>query len=159
MTNKIIGGILVVLVLGLAGVYWLGVRAGDTNMPVVQNFQECVDAGYPVMETYPEQCRTPDGRTFVNPDQVAPNTPDAGGPSTGSTNSPQTGAEEPVFCTADAYQCPDGSWVGRMGPNCEFVCPATQNPVACTLEAKICPDGSAVGRTGPNCEFAPCPGQ
>ena len=26
-------------------------------------------------------------------------------------------------CTADAMQCPDGTWVGRTGPNCEFVCP------------------------------------
>jgi len=32
-------------------------------------------------------------------------------------------ANEPVFCTADAMQCPDGSWVGRTGPKCEFVCP------------------------------------
>lgn len=31
----------------------------------VGNFQECAAAGYPVMESYPEQCRTPDGRTFV----------------------------------------------------------------------------------------------
>jgi uncharacterized protein YneF (UPF0154 family) len=29
-----------------------------------------------------------------------------------------------VFCTMDAMQCPDGSWVGRSGPNCEFKCPA-----------------------------------
>ena len=29
-----------------------------------------------------------------------------------------------VACTADAMQCPDGSYVGRTGPNCEFVCPA-----------------------------------
>ena len=28
-----------------------------------------------------------------------------------------------VVCTADAMQCPDGSYVGRSGPNCEFVCP------------------------------------
>jgi len=30
--------------------------------------------------------------------------------------------DEPTACTADAYQCPDGSYVGRTGPNCEFVC-------------------------------------
>ena len=31
---------------------------------------------------------------------------------------------EAVFCTQDAMQCPDGSYVGRTGPNCEFaVCP------------------------------------
>lgn len=28
-----------------------------------------------------------------------------------------------VYCTADAMMCPDGSYVGRTGPNCEFVCP------------------------------------
>lgn len=30
---------------------------------------------------------------------------------------------EGVACTMDAMQCPDGSYVGRTGPNCEFVCP------------------------------------
>lgn len=30
---------------------------------------------------------------------------------------------ELVACTADAKMCPDGSYVGRSGPNCEFVCP------------------------------------
>lgn len=25
-------------------------------------------------------------------------------------------------CTADAYQCPNGNWVGRTGPSCQFVC-------------------------------------
>lgn len=32
--------------------------------------------------------------------------------------------EEPTICTADAMLCPDGTYVGRSGPNCEFVCPA-----------------------------------
>lgn len=31
---------------------------------------------------------------------------------------------EPVFCTQEAKVCPDGSFVSRTGPNCEFaVCP------------------------------------
>lgn len=34
------------------------------------SFDECVRAGYPVAETFPQQCRTPDGRVFVNPAQV-----------------------------------------------------------------------------------------
>jgi hypothetical protein len=29
----------------------------------------------------------------------------------------------PVACTADAKLCPDGTYVGRSGPKCEFVCP------------------------------------
>lgn len=28
-----------------------------------------------------------------------------------------------VMCTADAMQCPDGSYIGRTGPSCAFVCP------------------------------------
>lgn len=33
--------------------------------------------------------------------------------------------EEPVFCTLDAKICPDGSYVGRVPPTCEFAaCPA-----------------------------------
>ncbi len=31
---------------------------------------------------------------------------------------------EGVVCTMDAKMCPDGSYVGRQGPNCEFAaCP------------------------------------
>jgi len=36
---------------------------------VITNFDECAAAGYPIQETFPEQCSTPDGRTFVNEDQ------------------------------------------------------------------------------------------
>ena len=32
---------------------------------VITSFDECVRAGYPVLESYPLQCSTPDGRTFV----------------------------------------------------------------------------------------------
>ena len=31
-----------------------------------------------------------------------------------------------IVCTQEAMQCPDGSWVGRSGPRCEFVCPRTE---------------------------------
>lgn len=66
-------------------------------------------------------------------------------------------------CTEEAKVCPDGSAVGRTGPNCEFAeCPnvlvGDDGPgVMCTADAKICPDGTGVGRVGPDCEFAPCP--
>lgn len=36
------------------------------------------------------------------------------------------GQPGPVFCTQEAKLCPDGSYVGRTGPKCEFAaCPAT----------------------------------
>lgn len=41
-----------------------------------------------------------------------------------------TDCTEEVACTMDATQCPDGSWVGRTGPNCQFVCP-TPNQTSC----------------------------
>ncbi len=49
--------------------------------------------------------------------------PDAGGTCV------KEGATKPkeneVMCTMEAKQCPDGSWVGRSGPKCEFAaCPA-----------------------------------
>lgn len=31
----------------------------------INSFESCVAIGYPILETYPEQCKTPDGRTFV----------------------------------------------------------------------------------------------
>ena len=40
---------------------------------------------------------------------------------------------EPIACTADAKQCGDGSYVGRIGPHCEFAaCPnvSTEGTIA-----------------------------
>ncbi|MFA5746610.1 MAG: Gmad2 immunoglobulin-like domain-containing protein [Candidatus Paceibacterota bacterium] len=31
----------------------------------VNNFEECAAAGYPVMESYPRQCKTPEGNNFI----------------------------------------------------------------------------------------------
>jgi hypothetical protein len=49
--------------------------------------------------------------------------------------------QDGTICTMDALQCPDGSWVGRSGPNCQFVCPipmGTSTPKgAVTSEAKL----------------------
>lgn len=38
--------------------------------------------------------------------------------------------EEPVFCTQEAMLCPDGSYVGRVPPTCEFAqCPIPEDAV------------------------------
>ncbi len=39
---------------------------------------------------------------------------------------------EGVACTMDAMQCPDGSYVGRTGPHCEFICPAVSSTTGST---------------------------
>jgi len=46
-------------------------EATSQKNPPVNSFDECEAAGYPVMESYPERCRTPDGRTFVR--RITPN--------------------------------------------------------------------------------------
>ncbi|QQR92195.1 MAG: hypothetical protein IPJ89_03470 [Candidatus Iainarchaeum archaeon] len=68
---------------------------------------------------------------------------------------------ENVACTLDAKACPDGSFVGRVAPNCEFAaCPGpSQNGnenVACDADVFQCPDGHYVSRQGPACEFISC---
>lgn len=41
-------------------------------------------------------------------------------------STPPIGGSEQTVCTQDAKLCPDGSYVGRSGPNCEFTsCPAS----------------------------------
>ncbi len=47
---------------GAAAYYYYG------RMKSVNSYAECVAAGNPIMESSPEQCSTPDGKHFTNPD-------------------------------------------------------------------------------------------
>jgi len=42
------------------------------NKDVITSFADCVEAGNPIMESYPEQCRTKDGRHFTNTEIESP---------------------------------------------------------------------------------------
>lgn len=55
--------ILAIVVLILVGVF-LGKTEKKEPIPLVTNFEECVNAGNPIMESYPRQCRHGD-KTFV----------------------------------------------------------------------------------------------
>lgn len=61
------------------------------------------------------------------------------------------GENEGTMCTTDAMECPDGSWVGRSGTNCQFVCPigtSTQSTSGGVfLETQIDKPSSALGVT------------
>jgi hypothetical protein len=39
--------------------------ASERNRSLITNYEECAAAGYPILESYPEQCRIPDGKTFT----------------------------------------------------------------------------------------------
>jgi len=42
-----------------------------------------------------------------------------------------------VACTADAMMCPDGSYIGRTGPNCEFVCPTASDKQTVSIDIVV----------------------
>lgn len=61
--------ILIVLLLAIVGAaLWFMTNRQDaapSEEPTVLSFGDCEAAGYPVMESYPRQCATPDGRTYA----------------------------------------------------------------------------------------------
>ncbi len=72
---------------------------------------------------------------------------------------------EPISCPADAKQCPDGSYVGRVSPNCEFAaCPVTvedDDPITClpdSRDADVCAEiyAPVCGLVQVQCITTPC---
>ena len=59
--TKMIGIVIILLILGLVALWY----QNSVKIQNITSFEECAAAGYPVMESYPEQCKTPDGRTFT----------------------------------------------------------------------------------------------
>jgi hypothetical protein len=39
-------------------------KGTSTSLPLIASFEDCANAGYPVMESYPRQCRTEAGELF-----------------------------------------------------------------------------------------------
>ncbi len=63
--------VIVLIAALLAGIYaW---KTGRDKEAGINSFAECVAAGNPVMESYPEQCAA-NGKTWANPNQAAPQT-------------------------------------------------------------------------------------
>lgn len=55
----------IIIISAIAGWYIYNQQlAADES--AINSFDDCVAAGNPVMESYPEQCRTPGGKHFVN---------------------------------------------------------------------------------------------
>ncbi|MBI2038189.1 MAG: Gmad2 immunoglobulin-like domain-containing protein [Candidatus Magasanikbacteria bacterium] len=66
--HKVLYVILALLLTAI--IVWLGffLPREEKTQPVVasiSSFEECAKAGLPIMESYPRQCKTPDGTTFV----------------------------------------------------------------------------------------------
>ena len=57
---------LAVILAGAAGIYFsTRVAEAPAPAPEVLSFEDCEAAGYPVMESFPRQCATPDGRSYT----------------------------------------------------------------------------------------------
>jgi len=65
MSKKIFISLLIVFILGGVAIYLILFKPGEAPRPIINNFEECVSAGYPVLESYPRQCKTPDGKSFT----------------------------------------------------------------------------------------------
>lgn len=117
------------LIFGAAIGYFFGFDNGYEEGRImdddaITSFEDCAAAGYPIMESYPERCQTPDGVTFVREVPPVEETDDSSDPDTPVASPPSREPGLPVACTMDAKMCPDGTSVGRVGPNCEFApCP------------------------------------
>lgn len=58
-----IGLFIVILLIGVLGAYYFYHQQKEIRE--ISNFDACAAAGFPVMDSYPGQCRTPDGRSFT----------------------------------------------------------------------------------------------
>jgi len=225
--------IIIVLIIAGFGVAW---KLTKKEAPLVTNFEECVLAGNPVMESYPRQCRHQD-QTFVEyignelekedlirldtprPNQVITSPLTITGEARGTlffeasfpvvltdwdgliiAQGIATAKSDPIRADGASPISNGAGWMtsefvpfeatltftvdkntysnrgalilqkdnpsGLPEHDDALEIPVvfagitgnTPPPKACTLEAKQCPDGSYVSRTGPNCEFAACPG-
>lgn len=63
----IVGGAILIAGLGV----WVGYKLRPAfyepqDDSSIVSYDECLAAGYPILESYPEQCKLPDGKTFVH---------------------------------------------------------------------------------------------
>ena len=57
--------IITLLLLVLIGIVYYVMISKSTPLVTVKDFRTCESAGFPIMESYPRQCRTSEGMTFV----------------------------------------------------------------------------------------------
>jgi len=55
----------VIILIGATGYFVVNRRILSELARTISSFDECAKAGYPIGESYPRQCWTPDGRRFV----------------------------------------------------------------------------------------------
>ncbi|MDQ3089676.1 MAG: GerMN domain-containing protein [bacterium] len=60
--------IIIIVIIILGAILYFATQGKNETPPDVlgiSNFEACATAGYPIQESYPERCTTPDGKTFT----------------------------------------------------------------------------------------------
>jgi len=63
--RKIWGYVFLVLIFAVAVALVYHFQYGGTYFGIIDSYEDCAAAGYPIMESQPPKCRTPDGRSFI----------------------------------------------------------------------------------------------
>ena len=84
-TSRLVTAIIIILLILVGGFLYYSKYSALAS---ISSFEECRAAGYQIMESYPEQCSTPDGRIFTNTTNVATST---------STTSPVGTTSTPII--------------------------------------------------------------
>lgn len=85
----------------------------DSGVIKITNFQECAEMGYPVMESYPAQCRGPGGKVFVQ-EIPSPITPDV------SSTTPREASNGCVVGGCSGQLCGEAGASDSLISTCEF---------------------------------------
>jgi len=63
--KKIFIFLLIIFIIVGTAVYLIILKQDEAPVVSIDSFEECISAGYPALESYPRQCRTPDGKSFT----------------------------------------------------------------------------------------------
>ena len=58
--------IILIIAIILVSVWFFQSSGNNADLSSIVTFDQCVEAGNPIMESFPERCRTSDGLLFIN---------------------------------------------------------------------------------------------
>ena len=104
----------------------------NTTDSLIDNFEKCASAGNPIMESYPRQCRTSDGKNFVEEINSRLMSPE-------SQCQKYGGNWLPEFNECEAISEKQCSIINGTFNECESACRHKPESIACTLQCvQVC---------------------
>ena len=120
---------------------------------IINSYEECVEAGYPIMESYPEQCAVPGGKTFTREVNWENGIEDIDRNPDGSINDPRdsdsTRESADHYGTSTFASCQANSDCGTGGCSSEFC--SSSDDARDIISVCILPSGSSPASAGYSC--------